>query len=177
MSAPKQAQRKYELTDETRVVEGRTVRRIRYLTDVCEAGCTSLSAKKGQLGGFIESERNLSHLGRCVVLDDAVVCERATVIGDSVVKDKVIISGQAIIASSRVEDEARVSGRAVLDQSSVSGIISVNADVVLSHIGWDYYSSGNGNEGEILTRAAHRAQNRESIALYGRHQLETLEVA
>ena len=45
----------YELTDETITVDGRTLHRIRALKDLPEHG-----VKKGDLGGFIEHENNLT---------------------------------------------------------------------------------------------------------------------
>ena len=49
---------KYELTDETREVFGKKLRRVRYL-------------ETGELGGWIEGERNLSQAGNARVYGDA----------------------------------------------------------------------------------------------------------
>ena len=68
-------EKKYELTDETIEVNGHTLHRIRALKDfrltgVLPAGMSS-TVKAGDQGGFIESEDNLSHLGKCWVFNDA----------------------------------------------------------------------------------------------------------
>jgi hypothetical protein len=59
---------KYELTDETKNVNGRMMYRIRALRDIDKFGI-----KKGDLGGWTESETNLSQEGDAWVSDDACV--------------------------------------------------------------------------------------------------------
>ncbi|WP_245257372.1 hypothetical protein [Bartonella vinsonii] len=71
---------KYELTDETIEVEGITLHRIRALRDFGKI-------KKGDLGGFIENESNLSHDGNCWVYDNAYVLDGAKVYGDAYVSE------------------------------------------------------------------------------------------
>ena len=68
--------KKYKLTDETIEVEGKALYRIEALKDFCEI-------KKGDKGGFIESEDNLSHEGNAWVSDDACVCGNACVCGSA----------------------------------------------------------------------------------------------
>ncbi|WP_375679724.1 hypothetical protein [Bartonella sp. AP7XZML] len=60
--------KKYKLTDETIKVDRITLYRIRALKDFGDV-------KKGDLGGFVESERNLSHDDNCWVGDEAWVYE------------------------------------------------------------------------------------------------------
>ena len=71
-------EKKYKLTDETIEVEGKTLYRIEALKDFCEI-------KKGDKGGFIESEDNLSHEGNAWVYDDACVYDNAWVTDDACV--------------------------------------------------------------------------------------------
>ena len=52
--------KKYEFTGETKIVDGITLRRIRRLSD-------------GLVGGWIESERNLSHEGESFVYSEAII--------------------------------------------------------------------------------------------------------
>lgn len=63
---------KYELTDDTIAVGGRTLRRIRALRDFGQI-------KAGELGGYVESENNLSHDGTAWVSGSALVCDNAWV--------------------------------------------------------------------------------------------------
>ena len=71
-------EKKYKLTYETIEVEGKALYRIEALKDFCEI-------KKGDKGGFIESEDNLSHEGNAWVTDDACVCGTARVTDDACV--------------------------------------------------------------------------------------------
>lgn len=59
--------KKYQLTDETLVVNGRTLHRIRALKSFGDVIA-------GELGGWIESEKNLSHGGNARVFGNAQVC-------------------------------------------------------------------------------------------------------
>ena len=59
--------KKYELTDETMEVCGRTLHRIRALRDI------GTNVKKDDLGGFIESESNLSQDDDGWVFGEAMV--------------------------------------------------------------------------------------------------------
>ena len=64
---------KYELTDETKVFYGVTLHRIRALTAV------GVLAAAGQLGGWVESEKNLEQSGDAWVYGNAQVSGNARV--------------------------------------------------------------------------------------------------
>ena len=64
---------KYELTNETIVVYGRALHRVKALKDI------GTSVKKGDLGGFIEGESNLSQKGDCWVYSNARVYGNAEI--------------------------------------------------------------------------------------------------
>lgn len=66
--------KKYQLTDETLVVDGRTLHRIRALKSFGDVIA-------GELGGWIESEKNLSHGGNAWVYGNAQVFGNARVCG------------------------------------------------------------------------------------------------
>lgn len=68
--------KKYELTGECKVYFGVTLRRIKSLIDFSDV-------KKGELGGFIEKEENLSHGGDAWVYGNARVSGNARVYGDA----------------------------------------------------------------------------------------------
>ena len=68
--------KKYELTDETIEVYGTALHRIKALKDFG-------NVKKGELGGYVESERNLSQEGNCWVYDNARVYSNAKVFGNA----------------------------------------------------------------------------------------------
>jgi NDP-sugar pyrophosphorylase family protein len=103
--------KKYELTKDTIVHEGVELYRIRALRDF---GCVT----KGDLGGFIEKEANLSQKGNCWVLDDAKVYNRARV------SDNALIFG-----NSWVFHEATCSGNSgIFDGCRIGGNEEVCCD-------------------------------------------------
>lgn len=67
---------KYELTDETIDVSGTTLHRIKALKDFG-------NVKKGELGGYVESEYNLSQIGNCLVYGNARVYGNAELCGNA----------------------------------------------------------------------------------------------
>lgn len=62
--------KKYEFTGETKVVVGVTLKRIRALVSFGDV-------VKGEVGGFIKDEKNLSHNGNAFVAGDARVAGNA----------------------------------------------------------------------------------------------------
>lgn len=75
--------KKYELTDETIEVYGTALHRIKALKDFG-------NVKKGELGGYVESEHNLSQEGNCWVCGNAEVYDNAEVCGNA---DYITIKG------------------------------------------------------------------------------------
>ena len=62
--------KKYELTSESKIVSGIKLFRIKALIEFS-------IVKKGELGGYIQAESNLSHCGDAWVYGDAEVCGEA----------------------------------------------------------------------------------------------------
>ena len=126
--------KKYKLTDETINLNGVTLYRIEALKYFGEI-------KKGDKGGFIESENNLAHEGDAWVSDNAHVYGNACVFNNAHVYGNAFVSGYAqvygdafvygnawlydntrVCGYARVADNARVYGDAnVCDDSSVFG--------------------------------------------------------
>ena len=92
--------KKYELTDETLKIGGRTLHRIRALRDFADV-------KAGNIGGWIEFKDNLSHDDNAWVYDNACVYGNARAYGDAWVYDNARVYGDA-----RVCDGAQVYGNA-----------------------------------------------------------------
>ena len=102
--------KKYKLTDETIKLNGATLYRIEALKDFGEI-------KKGDKGGFIESENNLAHEGDAWVSDNAHVYGNAYVFDNARVYNNAFVSGYA-----QVYGNARVYGNAWLyDNTRVCG--------------------------------------------------------
>lgn len=126
--------KKYKLIDETINLNGATLYRIEALKDFGEI-------KKGDKGGFIESENNLAHEGDAWVSDNAHVYGDACVFDNARVYNNAFVSGYAQVYGNAfvygnawlydntrvcdyawVADNARVYGDAnVCDDSSVFG--------------------------------------------------------
>ena len=87
-------EKKYELTDDFICHNGRILYRIRALRDFS-------NVRAGDLGGYIQTEHNLSHEGNAWVYDDAKVFDNAEVSG------KVEVYGNAHIVGN-----AKVNGKA-----------------------------------------------------------------
>ena len=94
-------EKKYILTDDVIDFNGHTLHRIKAVRDF---DCV----KAGDLGGFIESEKNLDHDG------DAWVTGDARIFGDAVVSSAAVVSGAAVVTG-----DAVVSGDA--DFAVISG--------------------------------------------------------
>ena len=115
--------KKYELTDETiRLDEGTVLHRIRAARDFTLADGTPV--RKGDLGGWIERESNLSHLGGAWVYGEAKVCgkawvyDEASVCGKAWVYDEASVYGSArVCGSAEVYGSARVCGSAEVASS------------------------------------------------------------
>ena len=88
-------EKKYKLTDETISVNGRILYRIEALKDFNDI-------KKGDKGGYVENEENLSQSGGCWVYRDAAVYGSAKVYGDAEVYDDAAIYGDAQVYGNAV---------------------------------------------------------------------------
>lgn len=123
-------EKKYELlTNKTIQVDGHTLYRIRALRDVG-------IVKAGSIGGYVESEDNLSHFGNCWVYNYAKVYENASVYDNAQVCSQASVRGNA-----RVYDEACVACDATVDGcAAVHGMALVtNSAFVYEHA--DVYES------------------------------------
>ena len=94
--------KKYEITDETIVIDCHILHRIKALT---KFGWV----KKGDLGGWIEKEENLSQYCKCWISGDAKVYGDAKVFGNAQVYGNVMVFGSA-----KIFDDARVYGDATV---------------------------------------------------------------
>jgi carbonic anhydrase/acetyltransferase-like protein (isoleucine patch superfamily) len=102
---------KYELTDETVEFNGVTLHRIRALRDIRDIKNGDIkSVKAGDLGGYIESEKNLSTTGSCWVCNNAKVYEKAVIDGRALVDREAVVRGEACIS-----DNCLITGNAFIE--------------------------------------------------------------
>ena len=123
-----QPTKKYEFVEgDTIRRQGRVLRRIRAIRDFGEV-------EKGDLGGYIEKEENLSHEGDCWVFHEAKVFEDASINANANVRDDAKVYGEAEISDeawvcdiAEVFDSAVVMGGVVIQGSSkVCGVTIVD---------------------------------------------------
>ena len=113
-------EKKYKLTDETINLNGVTLYRIEALKDFGEI-------KKGDKGGFIESENNLAHEGDAWVSDEACVYDNARVSGNAHIYGEAWVFGSACVyGDSCVFDNA-----CVYNNASVSGHAQVYGNAIV----------------------------------------------
>ncbi len=125
--------KKYKLLeDDTIVRDGRTLYRIEALRSVC------FEVRKGEKGGYVESEANLSHEGGCWLYHDACAYENARVEGDAYLVGSSTLRGKAkLIEKANLWDHAIVQGEAIVGgESSVDGHVVIGGKAILK--GWVY---------------------------------------
>jgi acetyltransferase-like isoleucine patch superfamily enzyme len=111
------ANQKYELTEETKFLGGFTLHRIRALRDISD------NVKCGDLGGFVESQENLSTSGDAWVYHEACVFEDGYVGGDAAASGRARVSGKAaVIGNACIGQSASITENAVLmDEATLCG--------------------------------------------------------
>ena len=110
---------KYKLTDETIEFNGVKLHRIEALRDFG-------SVKKGDRGGFVQSEKNLSQFDNCWIFDDSkaignsLVYKNAVLSGNSIICDNAVAAGFSwIYSKSIVCEKALISNNARISDNSV----------------------------------------------------------
>lgn len=131
--------KKYKLTKETIEHNGRTLHRIKALKDFNDV-------KKGELGGWIEKEENLSQEGNCwvhkfaKVYDDARIYNDAKILGFAQVYGNAKVYDDAIIFDNAcVHNDAVIYGDAVVHGNALilgDAEISSNADYIVFKNWW-----------------------------------------
>ena len=105
---------KYKLSNKTKSVRGKTqtLYRIQALKDFGDV-------KKGDLGGFVQNETNLSQKGSCWIYDDACVFDNAQVYENArvsgnawVYENAFVYENAAVFRDARVFGQAQVYGEA-----------------------------------------------------------------
>lgn len=137
--------KKYRFSGTRKMVGIFTMNQIEALIDI-----PSMNIKVGDLGGWIASEKNLSHEGTCwvskgaVVLEDAVVSEDALVMKDAVISGKAVVFGNSVITgetkvfdnasveNSKINAKALIQGSARIINSTVGGNTKVSEHACIS---------------------------------------------
>lgn len=143
------SQKKYEITEITHP-KYQWLHRIRARCQVNE------QVGPGALGGYVQTEDNLSQDGTCWIYDQAICCEEAVVEDDGRMFDGAVARGSALISgdarmferavaegnssffSGELKEDARLSGNAVVNRSDngLSPLIGRKSNVYGSVCGW-----------------------------------------
>lgn len=143
------SQKKYEITEITHP-KYPWLHRIRARCQVNE------QVGPGALGGYVQTEDNLSQDGICWIYDQAICCEEAVVEDDGRMFDGAVARGSALISgdarmferavaegnssffSGELKEDARLSGNAVVNRSDngLSPLIGRKSNVYGSVCGW-----------------------------------------
>lgn len=135
--------KKYEFTGETKEFDGHTLRRIRALVDI------ENTVKKGELGGWIESEKNLSHEGKCWVGKGCRVCGKA-----KVYENARVVDNSFVLLGSKVYGDAYVGTCSyVANNSKVYGSAAVTGCAVVTN-GAEVYGNATIAGGAVVSDGA-----------------------
>ena len=124
--------KKYKLIQDSRIWQyDKAIYRIQALRDFSDV-------KKGDLGGFVESEENLSQEGNCWIYDMAQAVEKSRVTGDACLRDCAKMYDSSIL-----RDKAQLQGcarmlhyscladNAVAIDATILGFATITGDVVI----------------------------------------------
>ena len=123
---------KYDITDQTKMIDGHKVYRVRAVKDFKDV-------KAGDVGGYIASGSSLSQDGLSWVYDESVVMGWAQVVGNaqvkgkSMIKDSVVITSEDEIIQSVIEGAVTVRGKAVVQSSHIGGPEIIEGDTVVQN--------------------------------------------
>ena len=133
-------EKKYEiLKDQSITLNGHTLYRIKLLKKIS-------GMSPGALGGFIESENNLSHEGNCWVAENAAVYDNSKVMesalvggnariyGNSIIHEDCLIVGSPRIINSEIGGNSTVGGEAIIEGSSLHNHAVVQDNAQLSYV-------------------------------------------
>ena len=129
---------KYELTPNTITIKGKTLYRIRALKDFSQSykgqSRPQNIVRAGDLGGYIESEKNLSQDGNAWVSDNARIYEDGFVSGNAWIRQNAKVYGSArVYGSALVRAGAVIRKRAqVYGAARIYGRAQVYGD---AHVG------------------------------------------
>lgn len=134
--------KKYKILASTmRIHRGKPHYRIKALVDILEYGI-----RKGDLGGWVNGEHNLSHEGNCwvaneatvtdsaCVKDNAFICNKVEVMDNAIVSGDAYISDNVVVADNAfVSDHTYVFGQVyVLDDAKIIDHAQVSEEAVIS---------------------------------------------
>lgn len=104
---------KYKLTRDSTKQDDKILYRIQAVRDFG-------TVRKGERGGFIESEKNLSHEGTCWIYHNAKVYDNAQILQNAKIQDNAqVLQNVKVYGNANVYDDAKISGHAKITEDSL----------------------------------------------------------
>ena len=126
--------KKYELTDirQSVSISGESLYRIKALKEFVNEA-TGVVIEKGQLGGFVQSESNLSQDGTCWIDDNARVFNNAKVTDNAYIGDEAMINKNVEVTDNAVVKESVwiTQNAKIKDKAYISGIVLIKGNAVI----------------------------------------------
>lgn len=120
---------KYELTDVTKEVENDygtyTLHQIRALSSFDDV-------KEGDLGGYIESEANLSQEGKGWLYEDAIAFHNARIRHDAKVRGVSQVAGHASVEDNAIVENSIVCSDAVVNSCAAIKFATIRGDAMIT---------------------------------------------
>ena len=118
---------KYELVPELSILDtdGTRLYRIRALRDIATNHGNGEVVHKGDLGGFVESEQNLSLYSDAWIFDDSIVRDNAILRGGATISRSSVLCGNALVAN-----DAMIKGSYLCDNATVVGYTHISDSLV-----------------------------------------------
>ena len=99
------------------------------------------NVKNGEIGGFVESENNLSQEGNCWIHDEAKVLDNAMVLGNAQVLDHAIIKDYATVSDSAcikgsnvlISGKSHIYDAVIIDNSKITGECNIGGNVKIDN--------------------------------------------
>ena len=119
--------KKYKLTDEINLWYGRILHRIVALRDFS-------NVRKGDIGGWIEKEENLSHEGNCWVYNNAFVCDNAKIFNNAkIFSHSIIFNNATIFDNVCIFDNTKIYGNTLIyGNTIIKGNTEIYGDIEIS---------------------------------------------
>ena len=108
---------KYELLKNNFIeYKGRKLYRIRALKSFSDIKC-------GDIGGYVENEKNLSQNGNCWIYNNAKVYDAGRVFDNAIIKDNAeVFDNASVLDNAIIKDNAEVFDNSVIYKNAVCGI-------------------------------------------------------
>lgn len=109
--------KKYELVEDDKIIYNKkTLYRIKALRDFGD------DVKKGDLGGYVESEKNLSHCGYCWLYGNSKALDNSRVIVNACLRENAVAQGNSVICgSSTITNYAKITDNSRIGRYSLIG--------------------------------------------------------